>query len=251
MQRKCHKCNKLFTPEPASRTLCYECMPGEEPTLPGKLDKDMVAQIKKKDEAAKQHYYKKYISRKARMPMEKKKCQECGKEFEANALQRKYCYECRPSTVKKEAAPVVSESIARVTFNPTVEDEIKPIATSVLVKTFKDTMITRDDFIRMMEEEFKDIMALFKNKNKAYGDNKGEDTLRNFRKAANLLGGDTYPNMFIAAEVYKIKHNEALAKGIEVSECAERLRDNILYSLFQLAMVKEFNKSKVGGGLNG
>lgn len=235
MQRKCHKCNKLFTPDPASRTLCYECMPGEEPVLQSKVDETMAEQIEKG---------------KDRKPMEKKKCLECGKTFETNALQRKYCYECRPSTVKKAAAPVVSEPIARVTFNPTVEDEIKPIATSVLIKTSKDTMITRDDFIQMMEEEFKDIMALFKTKNKAYGDKEGGDTLHNFRKAANLLGGDTYPNMFIAAEVYKIKHNEALSKGIEVSECAERLRDNILYSLFQLAMVKEFNKSKVGGGLN-
>ena len=52
--------------------------------------------------------------------------------------------------------------------------------------------------------------------------------------------------MFLVAETLVDKHNVALAKGIEVSECDERLMDRIVYSLLQLKMVYE-NSEKTAG----
>jgi len=43
--------------------------------------------------------------------------------------------------------------------------------------------------------------------------------------------------MFLVAETLVDKHNVALAKGIAVSECDERLLNRIVYSLLQLKMV--------------
>ncbi|WP_276789917.1 hypothetical protein [Veillonella magna] len=92
--------------------------------------------------------------------------------------------------------------------------------------------------IKVADEEFKNIIALFKRKSQSYGSD--ADVFFNFRMTAlRLFGNDSYDSMFKVAEVYKDKHNVALSKGIHVPEVAERLRDNIVYSLIQLAMIEE------------
>lgn len=93
------------------------------------------------------------------------------------------------------------------------------------------------DVVELMEHELRQVIDLFKRKNRSYG---GEDVFHNFRQTAKReLGDDSIENMFKIAEIYKDKHNVALAKGATVAECEERLRDNIVYSLLQLAMLKE------------
>ena len=52
--------------------------------------------------------------------------------------------------------------------------------------------------------------------------------------------------MMLVAETLVDKHNVALAKGIAVSECDERLMDRIVYSLLQLKMVYEHSEEKSG-----
>lgn len=90
----------------------------------------------------------------------------------------------------------------------------------------------------LIDREFDAIFELFNRKSGSYGAN--NDIFHNFRMTAiRLFGQDTWDAMFKVIEVYKDKHNVALAKGIDVPEVRERLRDNILYSLLQLAMLKE------------
>lgn len=92
-------------------------------------------------------------------------------------------------------------------------------------------------FIENCEKELNRILELFKTKNKSYGHS--EDMFYNFRQTViRLFGSDSADNMFMVAEVLKDKHNVALGKGINVPECSERLRDNIVYSLIQLEMLK-------------
>lgn len=96
---------------------------------------------------------------------------------------------------------------------------------------------------KLADREFDAIIELFNRKGKSYGAN--NDVFHNFRMTAiRLYGRDTWDAMFRVAEIYKDKHNVALAKGIDVPEARERLRDNILYSLFQLAMIDEYEKEE-------
>lgn len=93
----------------------------------------------------------------------------------------------------------------------------------------------------LIDREFDAIFELFNRKSGSYGAN--NDIFHNFRMTAiRLFGQDTWDAMFKVIEVYKDKHNVALAKGIDVPEVRERLRDNILYSLLQLAMLEEYEK---------
>ena len=103
----------------------------------------------------------------------------------------------------------------------------------------------RSDFVLFIRDKFEEIERLFDRKNKGYGAT--EDLLWNFRQTAARLYPDRYAKepfaaMFLVAETLVDKHNVALAKGIEVSECEERLLDRIVYSLLQLKMVYEHSE---------
>ena len=98
----------------------------------------------------------------------------------------------------------------------------------------------RADFVLFIQDKFEEIRKLFARKNEGYGTN--DDLFWNFRQTAERLyptmyEQDPYAAMFLVAETLVDKHNVALAKGIAVSECEERLLDRIVYSLLQLKMV--------------
>lgn len=98
----------------------------------------------------------------------------------------------------------------------------------------------KHDFVLFIQDKSEEIQKLFAKKNEGYGAN--EDILWNFRQTAQRLypvmyAQDQYAAMFLVAETLVDKHNVALAKGITVSECDERLMDRIVYSLLQLKMV--------------
>lgn len=100
----------------------------------------------------------------------------------------------------------------------------------------------KTDFLLFIQDKFEEIQKLFARKNEGYGAN--GDLLWNFRQTAERLyssiyAQDPYAAMFLVAETLVDKHNVALAKGIAVSECEERLLDRIVYSLLQLKMVYE------------
>ena len=100
----------------------------------------------------------------------------------------------------------------------------------------------RDDFVLFIRDKFEEIEKLFVKKNVDYGAQ--HDLFWNFRQTAERLhpaiySQDPYAAMFLVAETLVDKHNVALAKGIEVSECEQRLLDRIVYSLLQLKMVYE------------
>ena len=105
----------------------------------------------------------------------------------------------------------------------------------------------RSDFILFIRDKFEEIEKLFARKNAGYG--ASDDLFWNFRQTAErihpaLYSEDQYAAMFLVAETLVDKHNVALAKGIEVSECDERLIDRIVYSLLQLKMVYEHSEEK-------
>ena len=98
----------------------------------------------------------------------------------------------------------------------------------------------RVDFVLFIQDKFEEIQKLFTRKNEGYGTN--GDLFWNFRQTAERLNPtmyeqDPFAAMFLVAETLVDKHNVALAKGIAVSECEERLLDRIVYSLLQLKMV--------------
>ena len=100
----------------------------------------------------------------------------------------------------------------------------------------------RSDFILFIRDKFEEIEKLFARKNAGYGAT--NDLFWNFRQTAerihpDLYSKDPYAAMFLVAETLVDKHNVALAKGIAVNECDERLMDRIVYSLLQLKMVYE------------
>jgi hypothetical protein len=100
----------------------------------------------------------------------------------------------------------------------------------------------RTDFVLFIQDQFEEIQKLFNRKNEGYG--ASGDLFWNFRQTAERLypsiyEQDPYAAMFLVAETLVDKHNVALAKGIAVSECEERLLDRIVYSLLQLKMVYE------------
>ena len=102
--------------------------------------------------------------------------------------------------------------------------------------------IRRDDFILFLRDKLEEIEKLFVRKNEGYGAK--NDLFWNFRQTAerlypSLSEKDPYAAMFLVAETLVDKHNVALAKGIAVSECEQRLLDRIVYSLLQLKMVYE------------
>ena len=107
----------------------------------------------------------------------------------------------------------------------------------------------RDDFVLFIRDKFEEIEKLFVSKNAGYGAT--DDLFWNFRQTAERLypaiySADPYAAMFMVAETLVDKHNVALAKGIGVSECDERLIDRIIYSLLQLKMVYEHSEEKSG-----
>ena len=100
----------------------------------------------------------------------------------------------------------------------------------------------RRDFVLFIRDKFEEIEKLFVRKNAGYGAQ--QDLFWNFRQTAERLYPDMYAQepfaaMFLVAETLVDKHNVALAKGLAVSECDERLMDRIVYSLLQLKMVYE------------
>ncbi len=107
----------------------------------------------------------------------------------------------------------------------------------------------RDDFVLFIRDKFEEIEKLFVRKNAGYGAQ--HDLFWNFRQTAERLypaiySQDPYAAMFLVAETLVDKHNVALAKGIEVSECEQRLLDRIVYSLLQLKMVYEHSEEMTG-----
>ena len=105
----------------------------------------------------------------------------------------------------------------------------------------------RSDFVLFIRDKFEEIEKLFVRKNAGYGAQ--QDLFWNFRQTAKRLYPEMYAKepftaMFQVAETLVDKHNVALAKGIEVSECDERLIDRIVYSLLQLKMVYEHSEEK-------
>ena len=100
----------------------------------------------------------------------------------------------------------------------------------------------KNDFILFIRDKYDEIEKLFVRKNVGYG--ASDDLFWNFRQTAErlhpaLYAEEPYAAMFLVAETLVDKHNIALAKGIAVSECEERLLDRIVYSLLQLKMVYE------------
>lgn len=100
--------------------------------------------------------------------------------------------------------------------------------------------IKHNDFILFLRDKFEEIEKLFVRKNQGCGTQ--GDVFYNFRQTAERLHPDIYAKdpyaaMFLVAETLVDKHNVALAKGVTVSECDERLLDRIVYSLLQLKMV--------------
>lgn len=100
----------------------------------------------------------------------------------------------------------------------------------------------KKDFVFFIQDKFEEIQKLFARKNEGYG--ASGDLFWNFRQTAeriypSIYVQDPYVAMFLVAETLVDKHNVALAKGIAVSECEERLLDRIVYSLLQLKMVYE------------
>ena len=104
----------------------------------------------------------------------------------------------------------------------------------------------RNDFVLFIRDKFEEIEKIFTRKHEGYGSS--GDLFWNFRQTAERLypsmyALDSYAAMFLVAETLVDKHNVALAKGIAVSECEERLIDRIVYSLLQLKMV--YDRSEV------
>ena len=111
----------------------------------------------------------------------------------------------------------------------------------------------RSDFVLFIRDKFEEIEKLFARKNAGYGAT--NDLLWNFRHTAeriypDLYSKDPYAAMFLVAETLVDKHNVALAKGIAVNECDERLMDRIVYSLLQLKMVYERSENGLPGEID-
>lgn len=105
----------------------------------------------------------------------------------------------------------------------------------------------KTDFVIFIQDKFEEIQKLFSRKNEGYG--ASGDIFWNFRQTAeriypSIYAQDPYAAMFLVAETLVDKHNVALAKGITVSECEERLLDRIVYSLLQLKMVYDRSESQ-------
>lgn len=95
------------------------------------------------------------------------------------------------------------------------------------------------EFLKMAEKEVADSLAIIRKKGESYG--AAEDVFFNFRQTAARMFPEMpiHEGMFLVAEILKDKHSVALAKGMYVNECRERLLDNLNYTLFQLAMIAE------------
>ena len=105
----------------------------------------------------------------------------------------------------------------------------------------------KTDFLLFIQDKFEEIKKLFARKNEGYG--AIDDLFWNFRQTAERLYPSMYAQapyaaMFLVAETLVDKHNVALAKGIAVSECEERLLDRIVYSLLQLKMEYDHSESQ-------
>ncbi len=95
------------------------------------------------------------------------------------------------------------------------------------------------EFLKMAEKEVADSLAIIRKKGESYG--AAEDVFFNFRQTAERMFPEmpVHEGMFLVAEILKDKHSVAIAKGMYVNECRERLLDNLNYTLFQLAMIAE------------
>ena len=101
--------------------------------------------------------------------------------------------------------------------------------------------ISRNDFTLFIRGKFEEVEKLFARKNEGYGAR--GDLFWNFRQTAERLypsmaQQDHYGAMFLVAETLVDKHNVALAKGIAVSECDERLMDRITDEDDQRAVIR-------------
>ena len=113
----------------------------------------------------------------------------------------------------------------------------------------------RTDFVLFIRDKFGEIEKLFVRKNAGYGAQ--QDLFWNFRQTAERLypamyAEEPFAAMFLVAETLVDKHNVALAKGLAVNECDERLMDRIVYSLLQLKMVYEHSEetAEINSGIN-
>lgn len=109
--------------------------------------------------------------------------------------------------------------------------------------------VSRGEFRAMITKEMETIQSLFLAKNESYG--RDNDLFYNFRQSAmRILNEQGYAAMFTILMTLMDKHLVALAnRGIQDKECAERLRDVIVYSLLGLAMWKEMNSNRTSGAI--
>lgn len=99
--------------------------------------------------------------------------------------------------------------------------------------------MTRDEFVRGLDEQLQKVRDLFNQKNESYGQQ--DDVFYNFRSTAKrVFDTDVPAAMFQVLMIYMDKHLVALAnRGISDQEFELRLRDIIVYSLIAIAMGRE------------
>lgn len=106
--------------------------------------------------------------------------------------------------------------------------------------------MTRTEFAKFAEKKFEEILELFRQKNKSYGQD--EDAFFNFNSSAlRVFGENSYQSQFKVLTTYMDKHLVALAnRGIDEPEFEGRLKDVIVYALLAIGMGEEAH-DKNGG----
>lgn len=106
---------------------------------------------------------------------------------------------------------------------------------------------TRNQFLALLVSEMESIQQLFEEKNQSYGT--ADDLFYNFRQTAiRIFNKQEHAAMFTVLMTLVDKHLVALAnKGLNDKECAERLRDVIVYALIGIAMWKEMHSDGTAG----
>ncbi len=104
--------------------------------------------------------------------------------------------------------------------------------------------MTITEFAGFAEGKLKEVMEIFKQKNKSYGQD--NNAFFNFRSSALRVFGDcTYESMFKVLITYMDKHLVALAnKGIHEPEYESRLKDVIVYCLLAIGLEAEYQEEK-------
>lgn len=107
---------------------------------------------------------------------------------------------------------------------------------------------TRSEFLALLSTELESIQQLFEEKNQSYGT--VDDLFYNFRQTAiRIFNKQEHTAMFTVLMTLVDKHLVPLAnKGLDDKECAERLRDVIVYALIGIAMWKEMHYSNGASG---